>query len=161
MSRPEAVARPDLATDCSIAATLEVIGDRWTLLILRDVFRGVRRFAQLQVDLGIAKNILSDRLQRLVDHGVLEQVPYQERPVRHEYRLTTKGTDLSPALIAIMHWGDRWYADTPPTVLVHDECGTPLENVTRCPACDEPITPGHIASRPGSDIPDPVPQEPT
>ncbi len=137
------------ASACSIAATLEVIGDRWTLLILRDVFRGVRRFGQLQADLGIAKNILSDRLQRLVDHGVLEPVPYQQRPLRHEYRLTPKGADLSPALIAIMHWGDRWYAEQPPTVLVHAECGTPLENVTRCPRCREQISPNHIASRPG------------
>ena len=135
--------------DCSIAATLAVIGDRWTLLILRDLFRGVRRFAALQADLGIARNILSDRLQRLVDHGVVEQVPYQERPVRHEYRLTAKGADLSPALVALMHWGDRWYAEAPPTVLVHDTCGTPLEQVTRCPACDEDLTPRRIASRPG------------
>ncbi|MGI9621512.1 MAG: winged helix-turn-helix transcriptional regulator [Acidimicrobiales bacterium] len=143
-------AAPSPTTDtCSIAATLEVIGDRWTMLILRDVFRGVRRFGQLQSDLGIAKNILSDRLQRLVDHGVLEPVPYQDRPVRNEYRLTAKGADLSPALVAIMHWGDRWYADEPPTVLVHDDCGTPLENITRCPECGEDIAPTQIASRPG------------
>lgn len=134
---------------CSIATTLQVIGDRWTMLILRDVFRGVRRFGRLQSDLGIAKNILSDRLQRLVDHGVLEQVPYQQRPLRHEYRLTQKGADLSPALVAIMHWGDRWYAEQPPTVLVHADCGTPLENVTRCPRCSEEIAPSHISSRPG------------
>lgn len=139
------------APPCSIAATLAVIGDRWSLLILRDIFRGVRRFGRLQADLGIAKNILSDRLQRLVDHGVLEQVPYQERPLRMEYRLTSKGADLSPALVAIMHWGDRWYAEVPPTVLVHDHCGTPLENVTRCPSCSEEIAPTHIASRPGGE----------
>lgn len=138
------------APSCSIAATLSVIGDRWTLLILRDIFRGVRRFTQLREDLGIAKNILSDRLQKLVDAGVLETVEYQQRPVRYEYRLTAKGQDLSPALVALMHWGDRWYADDgPPTVLVHDQCGTPLQNVTRCPECSEEITPAHIASRPG------------
>ncbi len=68
-----------------------------------------------------------------------------------EYRLTAKGADLSPALVAIMHWGDRWYADIPPTVLVHAECGTALENVTRCPACSEEISPTHIASRPGAE----------
>lgn len=142
-------AQPD-APPCSIAATLSVIGDRWTLLILRDIFRGVRRFTQLREDLGIAKNILSDRLQKLVDAGVLETAEYQQRPVRHEYRLTAKGQDLSPSLVALMHWGDRWYADdVPPTVLVHDECGTPLENVTRCPECSEDITPAHISSRPG------------
>jgi len=143
---------------CSIAATLGVIGDRWTILILRDVFRGVRRFAQMQADLGIARNILSDRLQRLVDHGVLEQVPYQDRPLRHEYRLTAKGADLSPSLVALMHWGDRWYAgDGPPTVLVHDRCGTPLEQVTRCPECDRDVTPAQIASRPGPGVADQSP----
>ncbi len=140
---------PD-TVECSIAATLSVIGDRWTLLILRDVFRGVRRFGQLHDDLGIAKNILSDRLQKLVESGVLEQVQYQQRPARHEYRLTPKGLDLSPALVALMHWGDRWYAQSgPPTVLVHDACGTPLEQVTRCPRCTEEISPIHIGSRPG------------
>jgi DNA-binding HxlR family transcriptional regulator len=136
--------------DCSIAATLSVIGDRWTLLILRDVFRGVHRFGQLHDDLGIAKNILSDRLGKLVDSGVLDQVQYQQRPPRSEYRLTAKGKDLSPALVALMHWGDRWYAHGgPPTVLVHDVCGTPLEQVTRCPTCIEEIAPAHIGSRPG------------
>ncbi len=135
---------------CSIAATLEVVGDRWTVLILRDVFRGVRRFAQLQADLGIARNMLADRLSRLVEHGVLERVPYQTRPVRCEYRLTAKGADLSTALIALMGWGDRWYAaDGVPTILVHETCGTPLEQHVRCPHCDETVNPGKIRSRPG------------
>lgn len=138
------------ASACSIAATLAVIGDRWTLLILRDVFRGVRRFGQLQEDLGIAKNLLADRLAKLVERGVLERVPYQERPVRYEYRLTTKGADLSTALIALMGWGDRWYAaDGAPTVLIHQSCGTPIEQSVRCPQCDEPVNPGKIKSRPG------------
>ncbi|MEZ5407207.1 MAG: helix-turn-helix domain-containing protein [Acidimicrobiales bacterium] len=146
---PAAAAAPGAAS-CSIAATLEVVGDRWTVLILRDVFRGVRRFAQLQADLGIARNLLADRLSRLVDHGVLERVPYQSRPVRCEYRLTAKGADLSTALIALMGWGDRWYADEGvPTILVHDTCGTPLEQVVRCPHCDETVNPGRIRSRPG------------
>jgi len=138
------------ASSCSIAATLDVVGDRWTVLILRDVFRGVRRFAQLQADLGIARNLLADRLSRLVDHGVLERVPYQTRPLRCEYRLTAKGADLSTALIALMGWGDRWYAhDGVPTILVHETCGTPLEQVVRCPHCDETVNPGRIRSRPG------------
>jgi DNA-binding HxlR family transcriptional regulator len=132
----------------SITSTLSVIGDRWTLLILRDIFRGVRRFEQLCADLGIARNILADRLAKLVDHGVLEAVPYQDRPLRHEYRLTPKGQDLSPALVALMHWGDRWYAaGAPPTVLVHECCGTELEQVTRCPACDVQVAPTQIRSR--------------
>lgn len=135
---------------CSIAATLDIIGDRWSLLILRDVFRGGRRFSEIQTDLGIAKNLLSDRLSRLVDEEVLERVPYQERPVRYEYRLTAKGADLSPALIALMHWGDRWYAENgAPTVLVHDRCGQPLDQAVRCASCEEIVSPGQIRSRPG------------
>ncbi len=135
---------------CSIATTLDVIGDRWSLLILRDVFRGARRFSEIQTDLGIAKNLLSDRLTNLVGHGVLERIPYQDRPVRYEYRLTPKGADLSTALIALMGWGDRWYAtDGAPTVLVHERCGVPLEQVVRCPNCEETVSPGAIRSRPG------------
>lgn len=138
-------------SECSIAATLNIVGDRWTVLILRDVFRGVRRFGEFHDDLGIAKNLLSDRLSKLVDHGVLEKVPYQERPVRYEYRLTPKGADLSASLIALMGWGDRWYADgSPPTVLVHDACGTPLVQQVECPACEADVSPGQIRSRPGS-----------
>lgn len=136
--------------DCSIAATLEVVGDRWTVLILRDVFRGARRFGELQEGLGIARNLLSDRLSRLVEHGVLEKVPYQQRPLRCEYRLTAKGADLSPALIALMRWGDQWYAEAgPPVELVHDRCGTRLDQRPLCPRCEEPVSPGHIRSRPG------------
>ena len=136
---------------CSIAATLGVIGDRWTLLILRDVFRGVRRFSVLQQDLGIAKNLLADRLSKLVDHGVLERVPYQNRPVRYEYKLTAKGADLSTALIALMGWGDRWYAGDggAPTILVHEPCGTPIAQTVQCPHRNEPVNPGKIKSRPG------------
>lgn len=135
---------------CSIAATLDVIGDRWSLLILRDVFRGGHRFGEIQADLGIAKNLLSDRLSRLVEHGLLERVPYQERPVRYDYRLTAKGADLSPALIALMGWGDRWYATNGvPTVLIHDRCGQPLEQAVRCSSCEEIVSPGQIRSRPG------------
>jgi DNA-binding HxlR family transcriptional regulator len=134
-------------TECSIAATLDVIGDRWSLLILRDAFRGVRRFSDFEDDLGIAKNLLSDRLRKLVAHGVLAKVPYQDRPVRHEYVLTEKGQDLSPALISLMKWGDRWYADRPPTVLIHDRCGTPLVQRVLCPECDEQVVHEHIRSR--------------
>lgn len=143
--------KTDTGTDrCSIAATLDVVGDRWTLLILRTIFRGQRRFARIHDELGIARNLLTDRLGRLVDSGVLERVPYQDRPTRHEYRLTAKGADLSPALIALMGWGDRWYAsDGPPTILFHQECGHRLELDVRCPHCDKPLRPGQIASRPG------------
>lgn len=136
--------------ESSIQQTLDVIGDRWTMLILRDVFRGMRRFTAIQCDLGIAKNLLADRLARLVDNGVLVRVPYQDRPLRHEYHLTDKGVDLSSALVALMQWGDRWYADgAPPTVLVHDDCGTPVRQEVRCPNCATRVGPSHIRSRPG------------
>ncbi|MGZ0218283.1 MAG: winged helix-turn-helix transcriptional regulator, partial [Acidimicrobiales bacterium] len=95
-------------TDCSIQRTLDLIGDRWTLLILRDIFRGIRRFSQIQGDLGIAKNLLAYRLNSLVDAQIVTKAPYQDRPVRHEYILTAKGRSLSPALVALMRWGDEW-----------------------------------------------------
>lgn len=137
--------------DSSIGRTLDVIGDRWTMLILRDVFRGLHRFGELVESLGIARNLLSERLARLVDHEVLVKVPYCERPLRHEYRLTPKGADLSRALVALMRWGDRWESDgTAPTVLVHDRCGVELELELRCPTCDTDVSPSHVRSRPGS-----------
>lgn len=133
---------------CSIQATLDIVGDRWTLLILRDLFRGVRRFSAMQHDLGIARNMLADRLGRLVEAGVVAKVPYQQRPVRFDYVLTHKGLDLSNSLLALMAWGDRWCQEgDAPTVLVHADCGTPLEIATRCPACDEPVSPARIRSR--------------
>ena len=90
-----------------MASTLEVIGERWTLLIVRDVFLGIRRFDDLQRDLGVARNILQVRLERLVEEGILVKRPYQERPLRSEYRLTEKGADLWPVLVAMLQWGDR------------------------------------------------------
>ncbi|MEM9036608.1 MAG: helix-turn-helix domain-containing protein [Actinomycetota bacterium] len=135
----------------SIGRTLAVVGDRWTMLILRDVFRGVRRFSELVESLGIARNLLAERLARLVEHDVLVKVPYCDRPLRHEYRLTPKGADLSRALIALIRWGDEWESDdTDPTVLVHDHCGTELELELRCPSCDVSVAPTHVRSRSGS-----------
>lgn len=148
-SQPEA-GHDEAEHDCSIQRTLDVIGDRWTLLILRDVFRGVRRFSRIHEDLGIAKNLLTDRLVALVDAGIVEKVPYQDRPVRHEYRLTDKGRALSPALLALMRWGDAWCRDeAAPTELVHDECGTRLELQPWCTHCNEAVPPIRIRSRPG------------
>ena len=103
--------------NCSIARALEVVGERWTLLIVRDVFLGRRRFDELQESLGIARNVLTDRLNRLVEEGILERVPYSERPVRHEYRLTTKGLDLNVALTALRQWGDTYLSEAPPRLL--------------------------------------------
>lgn len=134
------------AENDSISAAVEVIGDRWSLLVLRGVFRGLHRFGELRDDLGIASNLLTDRLTRFVEHGVLEKVPYQERPVRFEYRLTEAGRALSPVLIAIMQWGDSYRQDPSgaPTTLVHGDCNAPVRNLTHCTACNEPLEANQI-----------------
>ena len=103
--------------NCSIARALEVVGERWTLLIVRDVFLGLRRFDELQESLGIARNVLSDRLNRLVEEGVLERARYSERPERFEYRLTRKGRELDIALSGLRQWGDKYLSEKPPRVL--------------------------------------------
>ncbi len=109
---------------CPVASTLEVVGERWTLLIIRDVFLGIRRFDDIQRDLGVARNVLQARLERLVDEGILVKRPYQERPLRCEYRLTEKGADLWPVLVALLQWGDRHALEGErPTILQHRGCG--------------------------------------
>jgi len=124
-----------------MASTLEVIGERWTILIVRDIFLGIRRFDDLQRDLGVARNILQTRLEGLVDHGILVKRPYQERPVRYEYRLTAKGADLWPVLVSLLHWGDRHAIDgEPPVLLVHRECGGELDDRRRCVACGADVS---------------------
>ena len=144
---------PDAAdhAGCSIAAALEIVGDRWTILILRDAFRGIRRFDELRRDLDIPRAVLSERLRRLVEHGVLVKRSYQERPVRYEYRLTPMGLQLSPILVALMQWGDRWLPgeDGPPTLLVHERCGTEIDLGFYCWTCEQSFTPTDIVSRPG------------
>lgn len=135
---------------CSIAASLEIVGDRWTILILRDSFRGLRRFDEFRRDLAIPRAVLADRLRRLVDHGVLVKRAYQERPVRYEYRLTKMGIELSPILVALMQWGDRWTNDGgAPTLLVHEPCGTEVDLGFYCWTCERSYAPTDIASRPG------------
>jgi len=143
-------------TPCSIARSLEVIGDRWTILILRDAFRGIRRFDDFRRDLEIARPVLADRLRKLVDAEVMTKVSYQDHPPRFEYRLTPMGIELSPALVALMRWGDTWLSDgAPPTVLVHEACGHPLEQGFWCASCGETFRPIDIASRPGPGAPIP------
>ncbi|HWH33300.1 MAG TPA: helix-turn-helix domain-containing protein [Egibacteraceae bacterium] len=123
---------------CSIAQTVEVVGDWWSILILRDVFWGLHRFDELLEDLGIARNILSDRLSNLVAKGVLEKVPYQQAPVRHEYRLTKKGRDLWPVLMMMAQWGDRWSLEgTHPIEFEHTACGERVHAVLSCDHCGE------------------------
>jgi DNA-binding HxlR family transcriptional regulator len=136
---------------CSVARSLELIGERWTLLIVRDVFVGVRRFDELQADLGIARNVLTERLARLVDGGVLERHRYQERPERFEYRLTQKGLDLWPVLVSLLQWGDRYYApaEGPPLVLVHRDCGGRLAEGHRCDRCGDELTAADVKPTPG------------
>lgn len=124
---------------CSIAKSLEVIGERWSLLIVRDILNGNRRFGEIQTSLGIARNVLSARLQGLVDEDILERRAYQESPPRHEYFLTEKGLELWPALIALMHWGDRYSAgpEGPPRLIVHKECGGEVNDRGVCESCGE------------------------
>ncbi len=124
--------------NCSVAQCLEVVGEWWSMLIVRDAFLGVRRFDEFQSRLGISRNILSTRLAGLVEAGVLDKVPYQERPVRHEYRLTDKGRDLWSVLTAMRQWGDRWAApDGAPLELVHLGCGEVTTAVSTCGVCGE------------------------
>jgi DNA-binding HxlR family transcriptional regulator len=112
--------------NCSIARALEVVGERWTLLIVRDVFLGLRRFDQMQESLGIARNVLTDRLNRLVEEGILERVRYSERPERFEYRLTAKGRELNIALTALRQWGDKYLSEKPPRLLRRKADGKPV-----------------------------------
>lgn len=136
---------------CSIARTVAVLGERWTLVILRQAFQDQRRFEDMQRGLGIARNILADRLHRLVEEGILERRPYQERPPRCEYRLTQKGRDLYPVLLALMQWGDRYTAGDagPPVVLVHEPCGHETHPELVCSHCGEPIDPRDMRAQAG------------
>ncbi|MGI9586409.1 MAG: winged helix-turn-helix transcriptional regulator [Acidimicrobiia bacterium] len=126
--------------DCSVARTLEHIGERWTVMILRDAFYGVRRFDEFQASLGIARNILAKRLTKLVDAGIMRKEQYQEHPVRYEYRLTEKGRDLVPILTSLLAWGDKWETEgEPPVRLVHAGCDNVMHARTVCSECGEEI----------------------
>lgn len=131
---------------CSVARTLDVVGDKWSLLILRDAFYGVRRFEDFARDLGVARNVLTDRLVRLVDAGVLERRQYDDRPPRSEYRLTAKGRDLFPVIVTMMHWGDAWQCevDAGPVELIHEDCGNATHAVAVCAACEGALTPFNV-----------------
>jgi DNA-binding HxlR family transcriptional regulator len=133
---------------CSIARALEVIGDRWTMLIVREAFSGTRRFDDFQRNLGIARTVLTERLGRLVDDGVLVKQRYQDRPARFEYRLTEKGTALWPVLMALLFWGDRHAVDGPPPVVVeHRDCGGELDDRRNCRRCGAPLVPADVRGR--------------
>lgn len=137
---------------CSIDAALEVIGDRWSILIVRDTFKGIRRFEEIQRDLGIPRAVLTDRLRSLVAAGVLARREYMERPPRYEYRLTEMGRELSPILVSLMHWGDRWMGDgEPPVQLVHRACGTPVSLDYYCWECATSFSATDIRSAANND----------
>jgi len=135
---------------CSVAQCLEVVGDWWTLLIVRDAFLGVTRFDELQERLGISRNILNQRLTRLVEHGVLDKRLYTEHPPRYEYRLSAKGRDLWPVVTAMRQWGDKHAAlDGPPLQVIHSRCGNIADAVMACSACGERLTPRDARAIPG------------
>jgi len=135
---------------CSIARTLDVFGEPWTPLILRDVWVGFTRFEQLQADLGISRKVLTERLNHLVEHGVLERRPYDRRP-RYEYVLTEKGVELLDVLTVMAGWGDRWLAGEagPPVLHRHHACGEISHGELRCANCGEPMRAADIELLPG------------
>ena len=133
---------------CSIARSLELIGERWTILIIRDAFLGIRRFDDFQRNLGIARNVLQARLARLVETGILERVRYQERPERFEYRLSPKGLDLWPVVVSLLAWGDRHAApDGPPMLLEHRGCGGRVNDRRICEECGALLEVGDVRPR--------------
>jgi DNA-binding HxlR family transcriptional regulator len=135
---------------CSVAQCLEVIGEWWTMLIVRDAFLGVRRFDDFKERLGISRNVLTQRLGRLVAEGVLEKVPYSDHPPRHEYHLTERGLDLWPVLTTMRQWGDRWAApEGPPVVVEHRTCGAVVGSVMTCAHCGEHLGPRDVRVRSG------------
>jgi DNA-binding HxlR family transcriptional regulator len=146
---------PDPA--CSIARALEVVGERWTLLILRDALLGMERFEEFQQDLGVATNVLAKRLKLLCDEGLLERIADPGRQGRRKYALTEKGAQLGPALIVLMKWGDRHYPEPggPPRLTVHADCGGEVGADLRCERCGRPVAPGEIELPPGPGALDP------
>jgi DNA-binding HxlR family transcriptional regulator len=137
--------------DSSVAKALEVVGERWSLLIVRTIMHGNRRFGEMQESLGIARNVLSARLERLLDEDIVERRAYSETPPRYEYFLTQKGLDLWPALIALLHWGER-YSPTPggpKRLIVHKECGGAVSERGICERCGRVLTARDAKQVPG------------
>ena len=136
---------------CSVARALSVVGERWTMLIIRDAFLGTRRFDQFQGNLGITRHRLSERLGKLVDQGVLVKVPYQDRPVRYEYRLTRKGLGLYPVLMSLARWGDDWMdeGEGAPLEYIHRKCGEKTRPVLACSECGDALRPQEVTPQLG------------
>ncbi len=131
---------------CSIARALSVVGDRWTLLLLREAFLGSTRFEEFHDNTGAARHLVSSRLADLVQHGVLERAPYSDRPVRYEYSLTDKGEDLYPVIVSLLAWGDRWMIDgqRPSLTTLHERCGSTVTPELRCPHCADRVEPRDV-----------------
>jgi len=140
--------------NCTVQRTLDLIGEKWSLLVLRDAMNGVHRFDDFRRHVGLSDAVLSDRLRKLVAAGILDTVPYREpgHRTRHEYRLTRKGWDLWPVMIALKQWGDRYTADPegPPLEVHHRDCGASVEAVVLCAAEHERLTPFQAHIRPGA-----------
>jgi DNA-binding HxlR family transcriptional regulator len=136
---------------CSIARSLELVGDRWTLLIVRDLIFGLTRFDEFLESLGVASNVLTDRLNRLVDEGIAERVRYSERPPRFEYRLTPKGRELGPVLLALMQWGDRHISEKPPRI-ARRRSDRSRVSVALVAGDGTPVKPGDLELVPGPGV---------
>jgi DNA-binding HxlR family transcriptional regulator len=136
---------------CSIARTLDVAGEWWSPLIVRDVHLGITRFDDMRRDLGISRKVLSERLERLVEQGVLQRRAYSDRPPRHEYLLTDKGREFVDVLLAMIAWGDRWTAGDagPPVLLRHDACGELTHAEVRCARCGRLLHADEVTIEPG------------
>lgn len=150
-TRPSAL---DWSVDnCTLGRTMEILGERWTVVVLREVFFGVRRFDDIRRHAGIPRQVLTNRLATLVNQGLLHKVPYREEGTRtrHEYRLTDRGLELQPILLAITQWGDRHLADPqgPPTTFVHRDCEEPLQLQVCCAGGHRLASPREVATRPG------------
>ncbi len=136
---------------CSIGQSLERVGEWWTLLIVRDLHLGLHRFDDIAENLGISRNLLTRRLETLVDDGIVERRAYRDRPPRYEYHLTAAGRDLVPVLLALMAWGDKWVTPPggPPVRVIHDDCGAEFTPQVCCSACHEPVRTANVTALPG------------
>ena len=136
---------------CSVARALSIVGDRWTLLILRDSFMGVKRFDKFQKNIGLSRHRLTDRLNKLVEYEILRKVPYQEKPLRNEYRLSRKGVELYPVLMTLAKWGDKWMAgeDGPPIEYFHTACNHQMTMELCCSECGELVNPKEVIPKIG------------
>lgn len=139
------------ALPCSLARGLQIVGEWWTLLVLRDICFGVRRFEEIHDHLGIARNILAARLDTLAEHGMVERRRYRTHPDRYEYHPTEMASDLVPAILALVAWGDRWVSpDGPPMLFTHQTCGHDTVATVVCSHCGQPLTHGDIALHVGA-----------